>query len=204
MRQKLTQWAIRLTIIGVPVALVSLVAFVAPPTHDVHSPNGVAVKVQVVDTDPNVFYIPLAASQSLENVRCQLWHADTQNPNRAGPCPAAAKLAETYCPQLTQSPATLYLGWPPCGSYSAHGVSIGLNAEYVGANRTVIIHCYFARPWLLNHGPSGVDAIEPMLLLLVPTNGIPPGTLSIVQDDRVEHLIGDDTYESPLGSATIS
>jgi hypothetical protein len=83
-------------------------------------------------------------------------------------------------------------------------VSIGFNAEYFGADRTLILHCYFARPWLWQHPPSGVYALEPMLLLLVPTNGIPPGNLSIVQDDRVEHLIGDETYESPLGSATIS
>jgi hypothetical protein len=149
----------------------------------------------------------MPASQSLEIVRCQIWHADTQNPGRDDPCPDGPTLAKIYWPQVTQSPATLYVGWPPCGSYSApgsHSVSVGINAEYFGADRAVILHCYFARPWLWDRGPSGVDAIAPMLLLLVSTNGIPPGTLSIVQDDRVEHLIGDDNYESPLGSATIS
>jgi hypothetical protein len=102
---------------------------------------------------------------------------------------------------------TLYVGWLPCDSYSSwggYGVSSGFNAEYIGASRTVIVHCYFARPWLWRPGPPGVYAVAPLLLLLVPTNGIRAGTLTIVEDDRLEHLVGDQSSESPLGRALVS
>jgi hypothetical protein len=39
---------------------------------------------------------------------------------------------------------------------------------------------------------------------LVPANAIPPGTLSIVQDDRLEHLVGDQSAEATIATATIS
>ena len=193
--------------LGVVLAVLLLVGFVAPPASAVHSANGVAVKVQVVDSSPQVMYAPINPTQSLDDVRCQLWHADSHNLHKADPCPNGAILATSYLPQLTQSPATLYVGWLPCGSVSAYGesgVSHGFNVEYIAANHTVIIHCYLARAWLSYPGPRGVYAVAPLQLLLVPTSAILPGNLSIVEDDRVEHLLGDQSSESPLGRALIS
>jgi hypothetical protein len=192
--------------LGVGLAGLLLVAFVAPPVHDIHSPNGVAMNVRVVDSSPQVMYVPITPTQSLDDVRCQLWHADSHNLHKADLCPSGASLATSYLSQLTRSPATLYVGWLPCGSVSAYGesgVSHGFNVEYIASNRTVIIHCYLARAWLSAPGPRGVYAVAPLQLLLVPTSGILPGNLSIVEDDRVEHLLGDQSSESPLGRALI-
>lgn len=50
----------------------------------------------------------------------------------------------------------------------------------------------------------GVEAAPPAALLVVPTSGIPAGNLNVIEDDRVEHLLGDDSTESELGTATIS
>jgi hypothetical protein len=146
-------------------------------------------------------------SLSLADIRCQEWHLAFTNPHRADPCPDATTLALSYWPQLTPSSKTLYVGWLPCGSYSkvgGQGIANGFNVEYLSSNRTMIIHCYFARPWIWQPGPPGTYAIAPLVLLLVPTNAIPTGTLSIVQDDRLEHLIGDQSAESTLATATIS
>ncbi len=41
-------------------------------------------------------------------------------------------------------------------------------------------------------------------LVLVSTDAIPGGRLTVVQDDRIEHLIGDQTTETALGTVTIS
>ena len=193
--------------VAAAVALLLLDAFVAPPAHDVHSLNGVAIKVQVVPSITRFDFVPITPSQSLADIRCQLWHADFRNVHRADACPDAATLALSYWSQLTQSPATLYVGWLPCGSYSSvgeYGGAGAFNVEYVGSSRKMIIHCYFARPWVWRPGPPGTYAIAPLMLLLVPTNAIPPGTLSMVQDDRLEHLFGDQSSESTLSTATIS
>jgi hypothetical protein len=164
------------------------------------------MNVQVVDSSPQAINVPISPTQSLDDVRCQLWHADFHNLHRGDPCPNGAILAASYLQRMNQSPATLYVGWGPCGSVSPFesGVSGGFNVEYIAASQTVIIHCYVARAWLSAPGPRGVYTIAPLQLLLVPTSGILPGILSIVEDDRVEHLIGDQSSESPLGRALIS
>jgi hypothetical protein len=42
-------------------------------------------------------------------------------------------------------------------------------------------------------------------VLLVPTDSLPVGNVSIQQDYRIEHLLGDQSYEEyPVGIATIS
>jgi hypothetical protein len=121
MRQKLTRKRIILLSVAAAVALLLLDAFVAPPAHDIHSLSGVAIKARVVASITRFDFVPITPSQSLADIRCQLWHADFRNPHRADPCPDAATLALSYWSQLTQNPATLYVGWLPCGSYSSLG-----------------------------------------------------------------------------------
>jgi hypothetical protein len=41
-------------------------------------------------------------------------------------------------------------------------------------------------------------------LLVVPTKALRSGNLTVVQDDRLEHLMGDQSTESPVATATIS
>jgi hypothetical protein len=79
----------------------------------------------------------------------------------------------------------------------------GFNVEYLGFSRTLTIHCYFARAWIWRQTPSALE-VPTTALLLVPTSGIPPGSLAVVLDDRIEHLIGDETTEAQIGTATIA
>jgi hypothetical protein len=67
------------------------------------------------------------------------------------------------------------------------------------------IHCHVAWPWIaIPAGARGVVAIRETSLIEVPTDAITPGTLRVVQDDRIEHLIGDQTTETELGTVTIA
>ena len=50
----------------------------------------------------------------------------------------------------------------------------------------------------------GVVAVPPLGLLLIPTQSIPAGKLDIVEDLRLEHVLGDDSNEFQLGAVTIS
>ena len=43
-----------------------------------------------------------------------------------------------------------------------------------------------------------------LFLFLVSSEAITPGEVTIVRDDRVEHLLGDDSHETQLGTVTIS
>jgi hypothetical protein len=79
------------------------------------------------------------------------------------------------------------------------------NVEYIASNRTLIIHCYTAGtfiPTSLQH--PGAAALATRDLLVVPTDAISRGSLSIIEDDRVERFIGDYSTAVPLATATIS
>jgi hypothetical protein len=41
-------------------------------------------------------------------------------------------------------------------------------------------------------------------LILVPTDAISPGMLTVIRDDRIEHLVGDQSTEVRLGTLTVS
>ena len=176
-------------------------AFVAPPiAHDVHTPGGISIQIQTdVDSAPPV--VSIKPSQSLANVRCQRWRK--LSPDQ---CPDDSTLAQKYWPQLTQRSNTLYVGWQPCVSLqeSLQTVYYGFNLEYLGDTRALIIHCYSASAWLVRPCCPGVSITGYLALLVVPTNGIPHGAISIIQDDRREHLVGDQSDESLIATATIS
>ncbi len=179
-------------------------AFGAPPAHDIHASGGIPIQIQIPNSELGSFGGPargIKASQSLRDVRCQVWLMQ-----RPGPCPDEATLAAAYWPKLTQSPKTLYVGWSPCGEYWNDPVPryLGFNVEYVESQRTVLIHCYLATP--LIHGPvaPGARTTGALALVLVPTDLIHAGNLSIIQEDRVEHLFGDQVTDFTVATATIS
>src|ERR1700681_4725535 len=108
MRPKGTRWRIVWLSGGAAVALLLVVAFVAPPAHDVQTPDGLAIKAHVAYSKPDLPIFPIKPSQSLGDVRCQEWRADFRNPQRADPCPDDATLAKRYSSQLVQTPNSLY------------------------------------------------------------------------------------------------
>lgn len=201
MRHWLTPGRIAALIIVVVLVVVVTIPFYTPPAHEIHTPGAVALDSRLVGSNPPVFVYPtMHASQSLDDVRCQLWR--TRQPAQSA-CPDGATLAAIYFPGLTQGPMTLYIPLEGCASQG--GGSDGFNVEYVPSTHTVVIHCYAARPLISaqTHLP-GVEAVPPLALLLVPTQSIPAGDVTIDVDARVEHLLGDDSNEYRLMTGTIS
>jgi hypothetical protein len=196
----------RKQVIGIALAavlvLILVAALVKPSPHEVHMPGAEALHVQLVDSFPPPLYFSQAIqpSQSLNDVRCAIWRArHSQN----SVCPDAATLAGMYFPKLTQSPRTLYILWLWC----SHTMGAdGFNVEYQSSRRAVVTHCYLARRWVWwQPKMTSTPSAEPSLsLLVVSTAPVPAGPVSIIEDARFEHLIGDQSTEYQLGTATIS
>jgi hypothetical protein len=200
---RIRKWVVVLSaaiavVIAVAQLLVLAQLFVSPQPHEVHTPNAIPIRVETATSQTDAFIT--TAGESLADVRCQIWHAGGWTlsgfrPN-TGPCPDDATLALTYWPQFSQSPKTLYLAWTRCSVF---------NVEYLASNRTLVIHCFTAGesvPPLLH--PGGVVAQRFLDLLLVPTDAMSPGSLGIIEDDRVEHFFSDSSSEVLLATATIS
>lgn len=169
-----------------------------PAAHDIHT-GGARPITNVRAADDRTTYADghLTPTQSLGQLRCQAWRA-----TRTGPCPDATTLEQTFWPAVAQSPDTLYISLPPSCPGLAPG---GFNIEYFDSNRTLVIHCNVAAPWLnLTRQPPGVVALPPAVLVGVPTEAFGAGTLKVVEEDRVEHLLGDDITQTDLGTATIA
>jgi hypothetical protein len=180
--------------------LILVSAFFTPPPHDVHTPGGTPVQAQFVSDTSIVFSTrPMHASQSLDAVRCELWRI---GPAPTSSCPDSATLASRYFGGLKQTPKTLYVPWRGC---IAFGVLTGFNAEYLPGSRTLVLHCYTAEPLLSlpRRVMMGVAPQAPQSLLLVSSDSIPAGNLTIVVDYRVERLMGDESTEFPVAIATI-
>jgi hypothetical protein len=172
--------------------------FVSPQAHEIHSPSGIPIRVRTAASLGLVLII--TASESIADLRCQLWHAgevtDQGFRPHAGPCPDDATLAAAYWPQFSQSPKTLYLAWRRCFVF---------NVEYIAFMRTLNIHCYTAGTFIpISPQHPGAAAAATRDLLVVPTDAMSPGSLSIIEDDRVERFIGDYSNEVQLATATIS
>jgi hypothetical protein len=185
--------------IAVALVLIVVGAFVQPPPHEVRTPGAEALNTRMVDSDPAAHLSqPVQPSQSLDDVRCAIWrlrHTET--------CPDVYTLAGLYFPQLTQSLSTLYIPWLWC-AYTSFGAN-GFNVEYQPTRRAVVIHCYLATPWVWRRPLTSFANAQPVLsLLLVPTSSLPAGPVSVVEDDRIEYLIGDQSTEHQMGTATIS
>jgi hypothetical protein len=185
----------------IAVVIILAVAFVAPPEHEVHTAGATQLKVSVVESDIRAYPL-VQASQAISDVRCRLWAKN----RTAISCPD--DIARTYWPTVTQAPNTMYIVWTGCISWRGAGAIInwqGYNLEYFSSNRTLVIHCYVAEPWITRHETMwGVAATPGARLLIVPTGSISPGIVQIVEDDRLEHLLGDQSTEFQLASATVS
>jgi len=174
-------------------------AFVAPPAHDVHSPGGIPLKATFFESDQNVAWDPTRPSQSLADMKCRV-------PDRGTTCDAS--VVATYFPNLTQTPHTLYLVCPhftdktDAGEITPWG---GYNFEYVPSTRELVIHCYRAKAWLYAHQYLyGVAGTGRWALVAVSTTRMGSGTITILEEDHLEHLVGDQTDEYQLATATIS
>ena len=174
-------------------ALVLADACSAPADHDVHSPNGIEIKGERANSlDSLPFAGRLRPSESLADIRCQV-----ASHYSSVPCPPDS-MPPGIWPFVKQRPNTLYVGLlPVCPGY--------FNIEFFALNRRLIIHCHAAYPYIsIPAGASGVVAYRVTELVEVPTDLIGPGSLQVVEDDRIEHLIGDQTTETVLGTTTIS
>jgi hypothetical protein len=189
-------------LVFIGLVMVSLLAdgFVPGPAHDVHTPGATPIAATLVSSEiRNVQTIQ--PSQSIADIRCQLWHA-----LRTTPC--TDDIASAYFASVAQTHNTLYLIWTGCVRWHGAGAIInwqGYNLEYLPPDRKLVIHCYVAAPWMDRYGTlSGVVAIPSASLLVVPTGPMSPGLLQIIEDDRLEHLVGDQSTEFQLAIATIS
>jgi len=192
-------------VIALSIAAASILAVVGvlvpPQPHEVHSPGGEALTARSVNSTHALYYNQtIKPSQSLDDIRCALWHLRNPTTSR---CPDNAELAGLYFTTLSQTENTLYVPWQECWG-TPHGPG-GFDVEYQPSRQALVIHCYVAKPWYWTEPRiMGVEAAPPAGLLLVPTIGIPNGSLSVIEDDRIEHLLGDDSTEFQLGIATIS
>ncbi len=81
----------------------------------------------------------------------------------------------------------------------------GYNFEYVPSTRELVIHCYRAKAWLYAHQYLyGVAGTGRWALVAVSTTRMGSGTITILEEDHLEHLVGDQTDEYQLATATIS
>jgi hypothetical protein len=166
-------------------------AFVAPQLHEVQTPDAVEVKALWIDSAEQVVWMPSPPTQSFTELSCRLPRSSA-----AIPCPP---LIEGAAPALYFVQA-LCVG-PSSGRFSYEGH----NLEYFPSSRTLVIHCYIARGWLeFIGGPMGVAAVPRATLLVVPTAAMGPGSIKIVEDNRIEHLFGDQSDEFQVATATIS
>ncbi len=174
-------------------------AFVPPPAHDVRSPGGVAVKVTLFESNETVAWKPTAPSQSLASLSCY-------SPGKGTTCDVAT-WASSH-PNFSQTPQPLFLVWTGCIDWSGGGEiksGQGFNIEYIPSTRKLVIHCYRARGWLYVHQYEyGVAAVPRYKLAVVSTADVGPGTIKIVEEEDLEHLVGDQSDESQLATATIT
>lgn len=195
----------RLVELGISAVVVTLVIELmwAPTGHDVHTPGAFTVGgVRIAGGDTRVTVLAnLRPSMSLEDMRCQVW----QVARNAG-CPDATTLSLAFWPALKGSPQTLYVGLSTkCAQYD---YVYGFNVEYLPVNRRLTIHCYSTAGWIpipFSSSCRGICPSGPMTaLILVPTDAISPGMLTVIRDDRIEHLVGDQSTEVRLGTLTVS
>jgi len=211
-------------IVALILATLAAFAFLPPPAHDVHSPSpsahdvhspgASAIEAYAADQHtaipPNTvaIYGSITPSQSLADIRCQASQLDYGNPSRGDPttCADAGRLALRYWPQLTQSANTLYIPLRCWGASPPKQAWEGFNVEYRPSSLTLVIHCYVAGSWLSLQPPvvGSLPIGQPLSLVVVSTAAISTGTIQIVQDDRIERLISDQSTEFQLATVTIS
>jgi hypothetical protein len=79
---------------------------------------------------------------------------------------------------------------------SSHGSKSGANLPYrFGTSQTSSIH---------GVSEAAEQALPPAGLVLVATDAFGAGNLNVVEEDRVEHLLGDDSTQAVLGVVAVS
>jgi hypothetical protein len=208
MRKWLTRKRVIWLSIAAVVAFLLVDGFGTKPAHEVHTPGAAAPKAVAVRTDIPYYYKTVPASQSISDLRCQVWVGLHPNPALYPNPPCSTDLSSTYFASVTQAPNTLYLIWIGCIDWHGSGAIIkwqGYNLEYVPSERKLVLHCYVAEPWITIHPTMfGSAAISSETLLVIPTGSMGPGSIQIVEDDRLEHLVGDQSTESTYATASIS
>ena len=194
----------RKQLIGLGIALVIVlllvVAFVAPSGHEVHSPGGTSVTAAAYPSTDQLAWEPSGPSQSLGDMKCRDF--------AGGRSPCTREQIASAFPQLAQSDHTLYYVWSGCIDWSGAGAVIpweGHNIEYFESSRTLLVHCYIGTAYVYRPETFfGVAGEFAGTLLAIPTSGIGSGSLQIREDDRLEHLVGDQSTEYDLATATIT
>ena len=170
-----------------------------PVAHPVHTPGAKTVSARAIAQEGGRPFalLELAPSLSLSEVRCEAW----QQTNADRPCPADAVL-QHFWPEVAQSARTLYFGISSfCVGFEA---AASLSLEFLDAARQLLIHCVSTASWVsFRRTMPGVQAVPLTDLVLVPIGQMPPGQLSVVKDDRVEHLLGDASTLTLLGRVEI-
>ncbi|HZQ50307.1 MAG TPA: hypothetical protein VFB69_08365 [Candidatus Dormibacteraeota bacterium] len=197
----------QLVALGIAIAVILLMieAWVPPPAHEVHSIGGTAVNAvayppPALTLDSDFTWWPGPATESLSSVACMHLRAPRL------PC-GRADVAAEY-PNLVQGDHTLYFVWSGCVDWYGAGPVIpwaGSNVEYFASTRTLVLHCYVGTGLL--YVPDRVFGSRSQLtytLLAIPTTPIGAGALHIREDDRLEHLVGDQSTEYDLATATVN
>jgi len=199
-RSSLSNLSIRWALVALAALAVFLgqhFVFVAPSLHDIHSPNGIPVQAHQVITEGQQAFFPIHPSQSLADIRCQVWLQLHRYP-----CPDEASMSRQLWPGLEQAPNALYVGLLPSCNLNSNPNT--LNVEYLDLKKQLVFHCHAAAPWIqLPTCCPGVRATISTPLMLVSAESIPPGGVDVVEEDRVEHWIGDEIYEARLGTVLV-
>jgi hypothetical protein len=192
---------------GIVLALVLPLAAIAgwivvtwtPPVHAVHTAGATSVKGYFAAGWVPAEGVTPKPTTSLAQLRCELWRGSP-------PCPDAAHLAQRMWPSLSQTPKTLYV--PMRGGGVSSSNPSGSNIEYDPSGRTLMIHNYESQPLLVIQRADQTPgaALRPTIsLLVVATDAMTPGSITVVEDIRIEHVLGDQSTGSyVLGTVTIS
>jgi hypothetical protein len=169
-----------------------------PPVHAVHTAGATSVKAYFAAGWVPAEGVTPRPTTSLAQLRCELWRGSP-------PCPDAAHLAQRMWPNLSQTPKTLYV--PMWGGGVPSSNPSGWNVEYDPGGRTLMIHSYESQPLLVLRRADETPgaAMQPFIsLLVVATDAMTPGSITVVEDTRSEHLLGDrSTGSYVLGMVTI-
>lgn len=175
--------------------------FVAPRAHDVASPGAVRIELHVFWQSLGVEWLPARPSLRLADMRCRIAEQPACDPTEL-----AARL-----PDLRQTPRTLYMPWPGCGIDAPGGPApasaAGFNAEFLPSENRIVIHCYSAASLVPTSAaccPGAYPTYFPDSLLTVDLTPVIATSIAVYEDDRIEHLVGDQSTEFQIASATIS
>ena len=177
--------------------------------HPVHSPGATQLSPSVysVNRDQAATYSAMPqADESLAVVECSTWRGSSIGRGRScDPQDPSWRVFST----ASQAPHTLYLTWYGCISWHGAGAIVpweGYNFEYLATSRSLVVHCYKAAPYVyVPEHAYGIAAFPPAELYAIPDGSFGPGPIVVNEDDRLEHLVGDQTWDDfQVATATIA